>query len=505
MLYQISFITAFLGLALWFFHPHGKWATLLRTLIIGSLVTYAGTLLAADAPAAYRLQTLLRDFLFIGVFGAAFSFLAGKRVWLVLSVLVSGLALFVYARQFLNASYPYREPIPLDAKGELLLEFREGVTPKDIQPLLDRYGLTATRAFYPEDPEFTDLDNYFVVDVPAKLAGKLTSISRQLDRTAEVIWVEENEQIQVNPLQSEPSKTAPGPSFYGLNDPGIANLWSFQQMDMARLYQILDQKKAQPAKKALIAILDTGVDAGHEDISSNYRSLKASNDNDPKGHGTHCAAIAAAVSNNGIGIASFSRDNRFTQVSSVKVLSAGGFGTQKSIIDGMLFAADKGADVLSMSLGGPINSTRQNAYDKAVSYARKKGAIVVVAAGNSNRNAREFSPANASGVICVSAVNQSLDRAEFSNYVQDIPMAVAAPGVDIYSAIPGNQYTRYSGTSMATPYVAGLLGLMKSLRPELDADQAYAILSQSGKDTRNTKMTGKFILPGATAQALLGK
>ncbi|MBK8877718.1 MAG: S8 family serine peptidase [Haliscomenobacter sp.] len=353
MLYQFSFIAAFLGLALWFFHPHGKWATLLRTLIIGSLLTYAGTLIAADAPAAYRLQTLLRDFLFIGLFGAAFSFLAGKRIWFILGVLLSGLALFVYARQFLSTSYPYREPIPLDTQGELLLEFREGAAPSDIQPLLDRYGLKATRAFYPEDPAFTDLDNYYVVDVPANYEGKLTSISRQLDRTAEVIWVEENEQIQVNPLKSEPVKTAPGPSFYGLNDPGISNLWSFQQMDMARLYQILDQKKAQPVKSALIAILDTGVDAGHEDISSNYRSLKATNDNDPKGHGTHCAGIAAAVSNNNIGIASFSRDNRFTQVASVKVLSAGGFGTQNQSWMGCFLRPIRGQTSFLCRLAAP--------------------------------------------------------------------------------------------------------------------------------------------------------
>lgn len=505
MLYQISFISAFLGLALWFFHPQGKWASLLRMLIIGSLLTYAGSLILAEAPAAYRLQTLLRDFLFIGIFGAVFSFLAGKRILFLLAAMLSGLALYVYARQFLSNSLPYREQIPLDIQGELLLEFREGATPSDIQPLLDRYGLKATRAFFPQNPELTDLDNYYVVDVPANQRKKLISISRRLDRTAAVIWVEENEQVQVNPLKSNPGKSFPGPSFYGLNDPGISNLWSFQQMDMAGLYQLLDQKKALPVKRALVAILDTGVDSGHEDISSNYRSLKTANDNDPKGHGTHCAGIAASVSNNNTGIASFSRDNRFVQVSSVKVLSAGGFGTQKSIIDGMLFAADKGADVLSMSLGGPSNSSRQNAYEKAVSYAQKKGAIVVVAAGNSNRNAREFSPANAPGVICVSAVNQSLDRAEFSNYVQDVPMAVAAPGVDIYSTIPGNQYTRYSGTSMATPYVAGLLGLMKSLQPDLNTDEAFSILKDSGKETRNTKMTGKFILPGAAVQKLLGK
>jgi thermitase len=130
-----------------------------------------------------------------------------------------------------------------------------------------------------------------------------------------------------------------------------------------------------------------------------------------------------------------------------------------------------------------------------VKYANKLGAIVVVAAGNSNRNASDFSPVNSKGVIGVSAVDSDLNRAEFSNYVQDLPLGVAAPGVGIYSTIPNNRYETYNGTSMATPYVAGLLGLMKSIKPNLTTEEAYKILNESGMDTRNSKLTGKFIQP----------
>jgi thermitase len=88
-----------------------------------------------------------------------------------------------------------------------------------------------------------------------------------------------------------------------------------------------------------------------------------------------------------------------------------------------------------------------------------------------------------------------LNRAVFSNYVTDIKMGVAAPGVGIYSTIPNNKYNTFNGTSMATPYVAGLLGLMKSINPNLTAQQAYDILNKTGKDTKATSQTGKLIVP----------
>jgi len=201
-------------------------------------------------------------------------------------------------------------------------------------------------------------------------------------------------------------------------------------------------------------------------------------------------------------VASYSRDNRFTTITSVKVLSDQGFGTQQTIIDGIIKAADANADVISLSLGGPSNQSRQRAYDKAVKYANNKGAIVVVAAGNSNRNAKEYSPANSKGVIGVSAVDNELNRAEFSNFVQDIPFGVAAPGVGIYSTIPNNRYDTYNGTSMATPYVAGLLGLMKSINPDLTTEQAHKILTETGINTRNSNLTGKFIQPLAVVKRL---
>ncbi|MFT5834369.1 MAG: thermitase, partial [Cognaticolwellia sp.] len=102
---------------------------------------------------------------------------------------------------------------------------------------------------------------------------------------------------------------------------------------------------------------------------------------------------------------------------------------------------------------------------------------------------------NTPGVITVSAIDEALNRAVFSNTVQDVAMGIGAPGVNVYSSIPNNGYDSWNGTSMATPYVAGLLGLMKSINPDLTTEEAYKILKETGIDTGDTDKTGKFIQP----------
>jgi thermitase len=161
----------------------------------------------------------------------------------------------------------------------------------------------------------------------------------------------------------------------------------------------------------------------------------------------------------------------------------------------MIMAVDQGADVLSLSLGGESTHRKQKAYEDAVKYASDHGAIVVVAAGNSNSNAKKASPANVEGVITVSAIDQDSRKATFSNTVEDIDMALAAPGVGIYSTLPGNKYGALNGTSMATPYVSGLIGLLKSFNPELSTREVYRILKETGLETKDGQKTGPLIQP----------
>ena len=118
-------------------------------------------------------------------------------------------------------------------------------------------------------------------------------------------------------------------------------------------------------------------------------------------------------------------------------------------------------------------------------------------------DAADYCPANAAGVITVSAIDENNNKAEFSNYINNVAMGIAAPGVNIYSTTPNNSYQYMNGTSMATPYVAGLLGVMKSLNPNLTTSEAYNILKNSGIDTQNTTQTGKLIQAAEAVKRVL--
>lgn len=524
MYYTFSFLTALLTLVLWFFFKKNEGlSSLFSKLFFGSMLVYAGSIMMADATIAYKFQTAFRDFMVLSVSAILVNtFGINKQIFVGLAAGI-GMVLSVFFLPLLQQTFPEKKSkqtistprnsiketapssnqIPLDVNGELLVEIKENHQFSELRNLLDKYDLTYKKAFQMDDENSTDLDDYFVVNIPENLMDQLASIKKDFYASNLIDWVEENEQISVAPIESR--SPSPTERKYGINDPDVVKLWGFEAMEINKLYQYLSTNKVQPKQKATIAILDTGVDANHEDLKDNFQSINTLYDRDVRGHGTHCAGIAAAVTNNGKGVASFSPNGNFVNITSIKVLMDSGFGTQQTIINGILEAADKGAAVISMSLGGRSRSSSQKAYQKAVNYAAKKGAIVIAAAGNSNANATQFSPANATGVITVSAVDTILNRASFSNYVTDIKMAVAAPGVSIYSTFPNDAYKVFNGTSMATPYVAGLVGLMKSLNPDLKTKEVYEILNQTGKETRKTKQTGRLIYPVEAVKAVLGK
>ncbi len=513
-IYLISFFAIILGLIFWARFESGKADRLFRIMTIGALLTYFGSWVAQIAPVDYKVEVIVRDLMVIAASGAVFTWVARKRKLFILLLAVVVAAGYWYYKNVLEpSSFPYvmeQSEIELDSSGELLVELVPDFTPTQISALEDflmDHNANYEIAFPDiQRADWTDLDDYILVNSINDQG--IDALKSKLAAFPFVENVEYNEMIQLSPIESVPQerdqKRRVDPQF-GIDDPGVEQLWSFRQMKMDQLYNVLEKENIQPQKKALIAILDTGVDSKHEDIKDNYTSIVKSSDDDPKGHGTHCAGIAAAVTNNGVGVASYSRNNAYTRVTSIKVLSKMGFGSQKMIINGILKAADKGADVISMSLGGPSNDLKQKAYSDAVAYANKKGAIVVAAAGNSNANSKNYGPVNAKGIIGVSAVDSELKKASFSNTVQDLKMGIAAPGVGIYSTIPGSQYATYNGTSMATPYVAGLIGLMKSINPDIKTDEVYKILKETGVKTGSTRETGKFIQPAAAVKALTSK
>jgi thermitase len=474
-------------------------------LFLGGFALYAVSLAFAEGHLGYKLLMLLRDLVVLGAVSQLFGLLKKYRIAFILLLAVCYGGWFLFYGRVMQQTFPQQSKfdasIPLDENGELLIELKQQKQLADLQKVLEKYGLLIRPAFQMQHGGATDLDDYFLVNVPQPATSDLPGIEKALLSTGLIDWIEENEVVSLSPLEEQPAM--PSRRNYRLNDPGIRELWGFDKMEVDKLFDLIEKSGIKPQRKAKVFILDTGVDAGHEDLRDNFVSLKTTYDNDPVGHGTHCAGIAAAVSNNGLGIASFSPDNQFVEITSIKVLNAAGRGTQQSIIQGMLEAADAKADVISMSLGGLSTRLSQRAYEQAVSYANQAGTIVVVAAGNNNQNARNFSPANVTGVIAVSAVDTSLNKANFSNFVKDIPMAVAAPGVSIYSTLPSNSYGALNGTSMATPYVSGLVGIMKSIQPKLTTAQVYKVLHDAGYDTGNTAQTGKLIAPAAAIEELL--
>ena len=228
---------------------------------------------------------------------------------------------------------------------------------------------------------------------------------------------------------------------------------------------LADSGKELPV--AVVAILDTGLDFTHPYFVENAHRVTGRFTTDLKnyaqddhGHGTHVAGI----------ICDNAPDN--VKVSPYKVLTGGGWGDDIYIATAMCAAADDGVDVISMSLGGP----RGSIMDDAVVYAYKKGVPVVVSAGNDGWDASNNSPAGEPLAITVSAVNKDSTPADFSNYGAVVD--IAAPGGTaannewdngINSTTPlftGSYYQKWSGTSMACPFVSAAAAVVKSLHPD---------------------------------------
>lgn len=391
----------------------------------------------------------------------------------------------------------------LSKDGELLIELKSHEALGKLDHLVTSYDLDLERAFHPKDESSTNLDEYYVINIPDGKLDQIEEIKKELKRIYEVLYLEPNEMMLLDVEPGNPPTEKHKCNH--VDDPLDADQWMHEELEMDKYYGLLNTLTSEIKKESKLFILDSGVDSDHEDLVENYTSLNTDYDVDGNGHGTHCAGIAAAVTNNGKGIASFSISKEFVEVTGIKVMSSFGFGTQKMIIDGIIEAADNGADVISMSLGGISNQARQKAYNAAMKYANDKGAIVIVAAGNSSMDAAKYSPANSKGVIAVAATDENSLKASFTNTVENIEFGISAPGVNIMSALPNNEYKALSGTSMATPHVAGLVAVMKSLNPKLTHREVFDLLNNTGEEIEDHHQIGKMIQPYKVVKALVGE
>ena len=243
-------------------------------------------------------------------------------------------------------------------------------------------------------------------------------------------------------------------------------LWTQWQADMRRIGMPAAWSITTGSADVVVAVLDTGYERGHEDLETvpivdRYNSRTGTTSvKDGYGHGTHVAGTIAASTNNDLGVASVAPG---VTIMPVKVLDANGQGYWSDFLEGVDWAVDHGADVINMSLGSGLSAKQVAAWQPTFTRAWEAGTLVVAAAGNNDNNT-PFYPASFANVVSVSATNNSDAKASFSNYGPAVDLS--APGVSIASTYRDNTYWAMSGTSMATPHVAGLAALIRSIHPE---------------------------------------
>ncbi|MBM7646041.1 thermitase [Scopulibacillus daqui] len=311
------------------------------------------------------------------------------------------------------------------APHELIVHFKPSVSAASSKNIVSQTG----------GKVIDQTDNFVVI----KVKGKLSDAVKNLEKQSTVDYAEPNVIFHAMYIPNDPAYTI--------------RQYAPQKINAEKAWDV-----TQSSPQVKIAIVDSGVDYNHPDLAG--KVIKGhdfvDNDNDPmdeNGHGTHVAGIAAANTNNGRGIAGIAPK---ASILAVRVLGADGDGTLSHVAQGIRYAADMGAQVINLSIGG---NTGSKTLEDAVNYAWNKGSVVVAAAGNEGSSLPSY-PAYYSHVIAVAATDQKDKLAPFSNHGSWVD--IAAPGVDIYSTIPGGKYANLSGTSMASPVVAGVAGLLAS-------------------------------------------
>lgn len=284
------------------------------------------------------------------------------------------------------------------------------------------------------------------------------------------------------------------------NDPSFGSQWGMTKIEGPAAWDI-----SHGAASVIIAVVDTGVDLDHPDLANklwvnsdeipgngfdddhngyiddvngyDFYNFDAFPDDDHS-HGSHVAGIAAASTNNGTGVAGVSWGAR---IMPLKVLSAGGSGTTADVAEAIYYAVDNGAKVINLSLGAA--GTSWPCYwpdvENAFQYADSHGVLLVVASGNDGKYGVSC-PAAYDQAMAVGSTTSSDTLSYFSNYGPRLE--VVAPGSGIYSTWSNGSYGTKSGTSMATPHVAGLSALVWGMDPGMTANQVRELIKSSADD-----------------------
>jgi subtilisin family serine protease len=424
-----------------------------------------------------------------------------------------GLYFIAFAVLFVMISAAVQKPAtPEFVEGELLVKFSQGINSQAVVTAFADVGVEAKK-FVPQ------LSVYQAV---IKTGKSVEEAIADFEKMPNVAYAEPNYIYTIDVVP---------------NDPRFSELWGMQNTGQTGGLAGADISATQAwdistgDANVLVGVIDTGVDFTHEDLAANIYTNPGedawTNSNDPttgngvdddnngfvddwKGwnfikndnnpyddnmHGTHCSGSIGAIGDNTIGVAGV---NWTVSIMPLKFLDSRGSGSTSDAIEAILYAADMGVQVMSNSWGGGGFSA---SMEDAIKYANDKGALFVAAAGNDGTN-NDQSPEYPSNydipnVVAVAASDHSDNLAIWgggggggdcgfacSNAMAAVPgsnygkttVDIAAPGKNILSSIPGNSYTLLSGTSMATPHIAGAAALLLAVNPGLTIAEQKAAL-----------------------------
>jgi len=331
------------------------------------------------------------------------------------------------------------------AKGRLLVAPRAGLSDQELEKALKSQNARSKGRFKHA--------NIHVIELPA--GADEVAVMNELRKSRKFKYVELDMAMAASAI---------------VNDPGFSQSWELTKIQSPAAWDSAN------GSGVTIAILDSGIDSSHPDLAPNLVpgwNFYDNNSNTAEtfGHGTYVAGVAAMVANNSKGGAGVAYG---AKIMPVRIASPDGYAYASTMSQALYWAADNGARVANISYGGvPGNSTVQS----AAQYMRSKGGYVVAAAGNSG--GLENVAANDS-ILAVSATDQNDARASFSSYGPYVD--VAAPGVDIYSVVPGGTYGTFWGTSFSSPIAAATVALMMSANPKLAAADIDKIIKSTATD-----------------------
>ena len=376
------------------------------------------------------------------------------------------------------------QPEPPFVDDEILVRFKAGLGANVIGPALAAYNAVAQPS-----PELAKI-GVQLLKVPR---GKVLDTVAALRQSTQFEFAEPNYRVEA---ADAITPTIPNDEFW-------TSQWGPPDIQAPLAWSV-----TTGTASVAIAVIDTGIDLTHPDLAPNLwtnageTGLDAhgrdkrtngidddgdgyvddwqgwnfvagtNNPQDDHGHGTHVSGIVAAVGNNGTGIAGMAWGVR---IMALKILNSAGSGTDSDLATAMIYATDHGARVINLSLGDPNPAT---VMEDAVNYAHGHGVTVAAAAGNNGTQV--LYPAAYPNAIAVASVDPGNGHSYFSNVGPQV--ALAAPGSNIYSTCLGGGYCYLSGTSMATPHVAGTAALLAGLRQFDTPDKIRAALQNTAED-----------------------